>query len=51
MLLLGSITIVQDFLPISLGTVDVILGVQWLETLEDVTNNHQRNMTYQPQLL
>lgn len=40
MLSLGSITIVQDFLPIALGTTDVILGVKWLETLGDVTSNH-----------
>lgn len=38
---LGSITIVQDFLPVSLGTADVILGVNWLETLGDVTSNPQ----------
>lgn len=30
---LGTITIIQDFLPINLATIGVILGVQWLATL------------------
>ena len=30
---LQGIEIVKDFLPLRLGSSDVILGVQWLETL------------------
>lgn len=33
---LPSLTIVNDFFPLSLGSADVILGVQWLMTLVKV---------------
>lgn len=32
-LTMGDITIVQDFLPLPLGSADIILSVAWLETL------------------
>lgn len=36
---LAGITIVEDFLPLSLGNSDIILGVQWLEKLGTISTN------------
>ena len=41
---LQSIEIVDDFLPLELGSTDVILGVQWLETLGE-TIHHWKEHT------
>lgn len=35
----GSVEIMVDMLPLELGNSDIILGVQWLETLGTVVNN------------
>lgn len=35
----GRISITVDMLPLELGNLDIILGVQWLETLGTVINN------------
>lgn len=38
-LVFPNLTIVQDFLPIPLGSANVILMVQWMSTLGDITLN------------
>ncbi|KAM6589963.1 hypothetical protein CsatA_012568 [Cannabis sativa] len=42
-LTLQSINIVDDFLPLPLGNTDVILGVQWLNTLQKTTHHWQEH--------
>ncbi|XP_044479999.1 uncharacterized protein LOC123206809 [Mangifera indica] len=34
-----GIEVIQDFLPIKLGNIDVILGIEWLSRLQDVKTN------------
>ncbi|XP_062088454.1 uncharacterized protein LOC133795014 [Humulus lupulus] len=41
---LQGLEIIEDFLPLQLGSTDVILGVQWLQTLGETTH-HWRNHT------
>lgn len=36
---MGSINVVEDFLPFVLGNSDIILGVHWLENLGSVMTN------------
>lgn len=38
----GNVEIRDDFLPLELGSSDVILGVQWLETLGNGVRNWKR---------
>ena len=38
---LQEVDIVEDFLPFNLTSSDVILGIQWLETLGDVQINQK----------
>lgn len=46
----GGVEIISDFLPLGLGSSDVILGVQWLETLGVVmTGWKKQEMTYKIQ--
>ena len=41
---LQGITIVEDFLPLPLGSTDVILGLKWLATFEE-TRDDWRKLT------
>ena len=41
---LQGITIIEDFLPLSLGSTDVILGLKWLGTLGE-TRDDWRKLT------
>ena len=41
---LQGLEIIEDFLPLQLGSTDVILGVQWLQTLGETTH-HWRDHT------
>ena len=41
---LQGITIVEDFLPLPLGSINVILGLKWLATLEE-TKDDWRKLT------
>lgn len=38
-LVLGNYSVTSDFLPLELNNVDVILGIQWLETLGETRVN------------
>ncbi|XP_063935341.1 transposon Tf2-1 polyprotein isoform X1 [Daucus carota subsp. sativus] len=40
----GGVEIISDFLPLGLGSSDVILGVQWLQTLGIVTTDWKKQV-------
>lgn len=44
MLTIADITIVHDFLPLPLGSADVILGIAWLETLGKIQFDYRTSV-------
>lgn len=43
-----EVEIVEDFLPLTLGNSDIILGIQWLEKLDTMTTNWKtQTLTFQ----
>lgn len=40
---LQGIVVLQDYLALELGNSDIILGLQWLETLVPVTTNWKKH--------